>query len=354
MKKTMLALAVLSPPGLTMAQSSVAVFGVVDVGVARISGSNGHRTGLTNSGQSYSRLGFRGTEDLGGGLAASFHLEGQLHNDVGMGADQTSAYNFARRSTVSLSGKFGEIRIGRDFTPTFWNTTLFDPWGGNGVGGNELDAQLANAPGGINGGKFLRNSNAVSYFLPANLGGFYGQFQHAFGENASTVKSKAGNYNGLRLGYAKGKVNVSVSSGKYSTGADAASGGLTATNLGASYDFGVARLSFAVAHEKALSGPVVTKQLGWLLGVTVPVGVGELRAAYSSYDRKKSPNDYRKLAIGYGHNLSKRTQIYGTYARVTNKGSSDFAVSSFGLNANDLNGPGGTSKGIEFGIRHAF
>ncbi len=353
MKKTMIALGALSLPGLAMAQSSVTVFGVLDVGLARISGSSGHRTGMTNSSQSHSRLGFRGTEDLGGGLAASFHLEGQLHNDVGMGADQTAAYNFARRSTVSLSGKFGEVRLGRDYAPTFWNTTLFDP-GGNGVGSNKLDAQLANAPGGVNGGVFLRNSNAISYFLPANLGGFYGQFQHAFGENLSSVASKAGNYNGLRLGYAKGKVNVSIASGRYSTGSDAARGGLTASNLGASYNFGVARLLFAMAHEKATSGPVVTKQLGWLLGVTVPVGAGELRAAYSSYDRKKSPNDFRKLAIGYGHNLSKRTEVYGIYARTTNKGTSDVAVSSFGLGSSGLNGPGGTARGIEFGIRHAF
>jgi predicted porin len=353
MKTPLIALAVLGLPGLTAAQSSVAVFGVLDVGVARISGSNGHKTGLTHSSQSHSRLGFRGTEDLGGGLAASFHLEGQLHNDVGMGADQTSAYNFARRSTVSLSGKFGEVRLGRDVAPTFWNTTLFDP-GGNGVGGNELAAQLGNAPGGVNGGRFLRNSNTVGYFLPANLGGFYGQFQHAFAENAPDVKSKAGNYNGFRLGYANGKLNVAVAAGKHATGVGAASGGLTARNLGASYNFGVAKLLFAVAHEKAISGPIVNKQLGWLLGATVPVGAGELRAAFSSYDRKKSPNDYRKLVVGYDHNLSKRTQLYGTYARVTNKGASDISVYGFGLSATGLNGPGGTAKGIEFGIRHAF
>ena len=111
MKHSLLAAALLATTGAAMAQSSVQIFGVIDAGITRISGDNGHRVGLTNSNQSYSRLGFRGTESLGGNLKASFWLEGQLQNDVGLGHDQNTAFTFQRRSTVSLSGDFGEVRL---------------------------------------------------------------------------------------------------------------------------------------------------------------------------------------------------------------------------------------------------
>ena len=126
--------------GVASAQSSVTLFGVVDATVSatvRAKASSRQARQLTNSGYNSSRLGFRGTEDLGGGLAASFWLEAGVNNDDGTGAatssnnqrvGTTSAHRsgtqgltFNRRSTVSLSGGFGELRLGRDYTPTFWN-----------------------------------------------------------------------------------------------------------------------------------------------------------------------------------------------------------------------------------------
>lgn len=347
MKKSLFALSLLSAPGITLAQSSVTLFGILDVGMAHVSGSEGSVTGMTSSGRNFSRLGFRGREDLGGGLAASFHLEGQIQVN---GGAASAPFNFARRSTVSLSNQFGELRLGRDFAPTWWNTNVFDP-GGDGVGGSMLSAQLSGAPGAIHGGLFARNSNAISYFLPPNIGGVYGQVQHAFGESP---QSGAGNYNGLRLGYNAGKWNVSIATGQHATATETGVGRLASTNLGGFYNFDVAKLSFILAQEKATSAAITTKQLGWLLGVTVPIGAGEVRAAYSSYDRKRSADDYRKLMLGYGYNLSKRTELYGTYARVDNQGNTSHMVSSAGLNIQGLNGPGGTGKGIELGLRHSF
>ncbi len=347
MKKSLFALSLLSAPGITLAQSSVTLFGILDVGMAHVSGSEGSVTGMTSSGRNFSRLGFRGREDLGGGLAASFHLEGQIQAN---GGAAPAPFNFARRSTVSLSNQFGELRLGRDFAPTWWNTNVFDP-GGDGVGGSMLSAQLSGAPGAIHGGLFARNSNAISYFLPPNIGGVYGQVQHAFGESP---QSGAGNYNGLRLGYNAGKWNVAIATGQHATATETGVGRLASTNLGGFYNFDVAKLSFILAQEKATSAAITTKQLGWLLGVTVPIGAGEVRAAYSSYDRKRSADDYRKLMLGYGYNLSKRTELYGTYARVDNQGNTNHMVSSAGLNIQGLNGPGGTGKGIELGLRHSF
>ncbi|WP_326539279.1 porin [Pseudorhodoferax sp.] len=350
MKKSLFALSLLGASGLATAQSSMTLFGIIDVGLAHVSGSNGSLTGMTSSGRNFSRLGFRGREDLGDGLAASFHLEGQVHTDGGSGNGTPSPFNFARRSTVSLSNKFGELRLGRDFAATWWNTNVFDP-GGDGVGGSSLSAQLGNAPGGIHGGLFARNSNAVSYFLPPGLGGLYGQVQHAFAESTA---SSNGNYNGLRLGFNAGKWNIAAAVGRHSTGNNTAGARLASANLGGFYDFDVAKLSFIWAREKATAAAVATEQTGWLLGLTVPIGAGELRAAYSSYDRKRSRDDFSKLMLGYGYHLSKRTEIYGTYARLDNKGGTAHMVSSAGLDTQGLNGPGGLAKGVEAGIRHAF
>src|SRR6478672_11453613 len=144
MKKSLIALAVLAASGAAMAQSSVTLFGVVDATYAYGSGSVAKKSQLTNSGYNSSRLGFRGVEDLGGGMSASFWLEAGLNNDNGTGG-VTNTNNqaatstggglvFNRRSTVSLNGGFGEVRLGRDYTPQFWNLTVFDPFGTNGVG----------------------------------------------------------------------------------------------------------------------------------------------------------------------------------------------------------------------------
>src|SRR5262245_35322345 len=120
MKKSLLALAVLgSFAGVASAQSSVTLFGIVDAGIGRVKANGHHVTGVSNSGINSSRLGVRGIEDLGGGLQAGFWLEGQLNNDVGQGGSQTSGLDFRRRSTVSLLGNFGEVRLGRDYVPTF-------------------------------------------------------------------------------------------------------------------------------------------------------------------------------------------------------------------------------------------
>jgi predicted porin len=306
---------------------------------------------MTNSGLNSSRLGFRGVEDLGGGLRAGFHLEGALNNDSGEGAaavvgapaGSVRGFDFRRRSTVSLMGNFGEIRLGRDYAPHFWNTTVYDPFGTNGVG-------QALTPGMIGGGTAVRADNSIGYFLPSNLGGFSGQFMYAFGENGLNAASKKLNdYVGGRIGYAAGPLSVH---GAYGKSKGATSGADTKyTNVGASYNFGVVTPMVQFDQEK--NGAGSTKINAWLAGVVVPLGQGELRAAYSDYDLKGSNNDWKKLAIGYGYNLSKRTQMYATYARVANDGAQTKTVANNGLAAPSPN-PGGNATGYELGLRHSF
>ena len=114
--------------GTASAQSSVTLFGIVDTSLSGywnqardVFGEpvTTSQTGLTNSAYNSSRLGFRGTEDLGGGLKASFWLEGGINSDDGTGTGSDGAFMFNRRSTVSLESAFGEVRLGRDYTPTY-------------------------------------------------------------------------------------------------------------------------------------------------------------------------------------------------------------------------------------------
>jgi predicted porin len=356
MKKSLLALATLTAfAGAASAQSSVTLFGVVDAAYAHVSAGGKSNTGVTNSGLNSSRLGFRGIEDIGGGMRAGFWLEGQLNNDVGQGSNATTGFNFLRRSTVSLLGGFGEVRIGRDYVPSFWNTTVYDPFGTNGVG-QAMTPGMIGAAGAIAataastaGVNAVRANNSIGYFLPGGLGGFTGQFQYAFGEQLSNAANKGqANYFGFRLGYGAGPVAVNYAYGN-SKGASGASN-VKYNNLGASFDAGVVKPMFVWAQEKAGSGAKVT---GLEFGLVAPMGQGELRAAYSRYDVANSANDWNKFALGYGYNLSKRTQMYGTYARVSNKGAQTMSVANNGLSAGSA-APGGGSTGYEFGVRHAF
>ena len=133
MKKSLIALAVLASSGAAMAQSSVTLFGIVDTGIGYVNKANAagdSKYGMYTSGNATSRLGFRGVEDLGGGLKAGFWLEGELFGDVG----NSSGFDFKRRSTVSLSGGFGEVRLGRDQTPGYTKTSSYDLFGQTGIG----------------------------------------------------------------------------------------------------------------------------------------------------------------------------------------------------------------------------
>lgn len=355
MKKSLIALAVLAASsGAAMAQSSVTLFGIVDASVGRVSGSGaGNRVGLNSGGYNTSRIGFRGTEDLGGGLAASFWLEGSVGVDDG----QSAGYSFDRRSTVSLAGPFGEVRLGRDYSPSFWNVTTFDPFGTRGVG-QALDVYR---PGLSNP---VRNNNTVGYFLPATLGGFYGQLQYGFGSEpvSTAVNDKAGRYIGGRVGFANGPLNVAASLGEtkqaFLPANGAVGGDLKQANIGASYDFGIVKPSIYYGQSKVDNGTVAngianTKLNTLLIGATAPLGAGELRASVARYDLKNSNADANKFAIGYGYNLSKRTQVYTTVARISNKGGAAYAVGGAGLTG-VTPGAGRNSTGFDIGVRHSF
>jgi predicted porin len=360
MKKSMLALAALTAfAGAASAQSSVTIWGIVDATYAIGNGSLTDKTQITNSGFNSSRLGFRGVEDMGGGNRAGFWLEAGVNNDNGsMGTTSTNnqatgasgggGMTFNRRSTVSWGGGWGELRLGRDYTPHFWNHTVYDPFGTNGVG----TSQLLNSS--LGGTTTVRASNSIAYlygmgFNGNSLGpgkGFHAFAQMYRGENNSgAATSNDGNGFSLRLGYDAGPLSLAFANGSTKF----AAGKITSTNLGGSYNLGVAKVSGLWTSDKVSGGK---KGSGTLFGANVPMGTNEIRVAFSRYETETAAGvtdgKASKTSLGYVANLSKRTALYATYARVSNSG----------ISAQALNGAttaaGGSSTGMDFGVRHAF
>jgi len=337
MKKSLLALAVLGVfAGEALAQSSsVTLFGIIDLNGRSVkNGSNDALRQMSQDGINSSRLGFRGVEDLGGGMSAGFWLEGAMNPDTGTSGGQS----WQRRSTVSLLGGWGEIRLGRDYTSGFWNTTIFDPFGTNGVGA--FTNVSINALGSNGGGTYVRSNNTVGYFLPGNLGGLYGQAQISAPENVSGTKQTS-----FRVGYAAGPFNVAVSAQT----TKAAPADWKHNNLAGSYNFGFANLMAQYDTQK--SG--ARKQATWLIGAVVPMGQGELHVAYDKVDQSGGGfdnADANQIAVGYVYNLSKRTAMYGNYSRISN----DNAQAAFVVGTGNGSAANAKSTGYEVGLRHAF
>ncbi len=337
MKKSLLALAALTAfAGVASAQSSVTLFGVVDLNARNVKNGNQSIKSLSQDGNASSRLGFRGVEDLGGGMRAGFWIEGGINPDTG-GTGQ----NWQRRSTVSLMGGFGEIRLGRDYTPTFWNHTIFDPFGTNGVG-NALNYSGVLGSGA---GTLVRANNTIGYFLPA-MGGLYGQVMVAAGEGTPGNK-----YVGGRVGYAAGPVNVAVAVGntEVSSVRD-----LKAMNVGASFNVGFATV-MGQYHRDTVDNRTGAdvKQTKTVLGVMVPVGAGTIKASYGKTAADGTAFDATQAALGYVHDLSKRTALYTHFAKISNGAGANYTIGGGPALAAVANVKP-SSTGYEFGVRHSF
>ena len=343
MKKTLLALAALTAfAGVASAQSSVTLFGIVDLSLNNIKNGSQTQKLMSSDQLNSNRIGFRGVEDLGGGMRAGFWIEGGMSPDTG-GTGQ----NWQRRSTVSLMGGFGEIRLGRDYLATFSNRASFDPFGFNGLGHmGQTESVLGS------GVDRVRSNNMIGYFLPA-MGGVYGQVQVAAGENVQGNK-----FVGARFGYAGGPVNVGASMGKhYKTGAMADD--FTTANIGASFDLGFLKISGD--YNKVDYGTSDQKNL--MLGVSVPFGASTLKASYNKATGSiRTQNAAATLvqnqgakhfALGYQYDLSKRTALYATIASLNNDGNTTTGA-NFTVQAAAVQPRGDSSKGYNLGVRHSF
>lgn len=347
----------IASPLAAWAQSSVTVYGIMDLAARYVSNDGvGSVTSLASGGSSTSRLGLRGTEDLGGGLSARFQLEHGLSADTGAPAVANTFWDRAAWVSVA-SNSLGELRLGRDYVPTYTNWVRFDPFSNVGVAG--VGNMLAAAQVGpirsafaSNPNTLVRSNNSAQYLLPSNLGGIEGGLMVAAGEGGTGANGQHKLW-GVRLGYAAGAFVVT---GAYDESKNDRTGNESFKDgvIAASYDFGVVKLNGAWRRFDFLD----TKQTNILLAAVVPVGAtGQVKVSYQKADlsgrvrtTNVSDNDGAQLGLGYVHNLSKRTALYATYSRISNAGVATFVVpgGASGLTA------GGNSWGVESGVRHSF
>lgn len=364
MKKSLLALAVLGAfAGAASAQSSVTVYGIVDLGFAHVDDGNpaGSKNGIDSGGQSASRIGFKGTEDLGNGLKALFQLEATIAADTGSAFSSptapTTGFNanvqnntggFNRFATVGLqSAAFGTVLLGRQTSVIKDAYDQIDPFGDGGTVG-AISTVFFN---GVLAGDYGRISNSAKY-QSNSFGGFKFGAAYGFGETPGDTGANS-NY-GLGLGYANGPLNVQFAyhnqdrSTVANPSVQQAEGKLML--LGATYDFGVLKLHGAYGDTKLENTVANTEQKfrNYMLGVSAPVGPGTIFASYTANDNRSVDNaDAKKFAISYSYDLSKRTNLYTGYSKTSNDDGS-----RIGLNGA---APVGESASIfNVGIRHKF
>lgn len=338
MKKSLVALAVMGAmSGAAFAQSNVQVYGIVDVGIERTSSGGVDKTTVGSGLQSSSRIGFKGTEDLGNGLTAQFVLEQGIKVDDGSVADATSNA-FGRQAWVGVGSKdFGGLRLGRQNTPIRGVIEAVDPFALGSIG-NSLKVLG-------NGQIAERTSNAVTYVSP-NFKGFQAQVQYGMGETAQS--STTNGYTGLSATYANGPVMAAFAYAEQKT--DLAPSDKKASNwiLGGTYDFGVAKAHVAYAegeNKDAVAGTSL-KGSNYLVGVSAPFGAHTVMASYIQNKNKDVASaDSDVYALGYTYSLSKRTNVYASYSHTSN----DANVKLNGATAN-----GDSADKYSFGIRHQF
>lgn len=308
MKKSMIALAVLAMGGSAMAQSSVTVYGRIDLSVGSIEqtsgaflGSGRDNSGVFSGALTTSRYGFRGTEDLGGGLKANFQLENGFNADSGTLGSSDTAFN--RQSWVGLSGGFGQIRLGKT------DSAYKDAYD-LGVSFNVFDSEftptkVAFEQSGI-GGFTSRPNNMVRYDSPT-FGGFAGAFTYSLDEdNANKADLTA-----FHLRYASGPLAVALGYQDQDNNTPASKREYTV--LSGTYNFGSFRVSGQYQNAKQGNG---LKDTDYSVGVSIPVGAFDFSLGYADGSTETNgvdTNDASGFGFGATYALSKRTRLYGAY-----------------------------------------
>ena len=296
MKKTLIALAVLTVSTASFAQSTVTLYGKANIGIAKTGVAKAALTGGADG--SDSRYGLKGTEDLGGGLKANFLFEAGFKPDTG-NAD-VAGQTFQRGAWMGLSGGFGEVRAGRQYTLGFFGSIATMP-------ATYVASELAVGLG-FNG-MGSRNSDQIQYWSP-KMGGAQLRVSTQLAGDTTTAADE------VALAYTNGPltVNLTTASVKGTSGNHIA--------LNAAYNFGAAAVAVGMV-DKAGTGT----GKGSSVRLTAPMGALSLFAGFATNsDTKTNAQD-----VGAFYSLSKRTRLYALH------GTGDKAVTnrtSFGIDHN--------------------
>lgn len=335
MKKTLVALAAISAVTGAMAQATL--YGNIDQAyqkstttVAGVQTAN--TTGIASYQMGGSQIGVKGEEDLGGGMKASF-----LH-EIGVTSDVDAATQATRQAYVGLSGGFGAVRVGKQYSNAFGNLISSDPFGATGGTGALYVAKVLLGNQGTSGDNPLRQDKAIQYDLPTFVPGLRVGLTKVYGGTDTTNGSveRTGDSSGYGFAYASGPLNIgftsdsitgqdiaaiastaasySIATGAIVTtaavaGVDAAAGSKTKlTTLAAGYDLGAAKVTFSDAKiMNSGAGVKVT-----MYAVAVPMGAATLMISQSNGTADALAGDTKLKGQQYGANyaLSKRTIAY--------------------------------------------
>jgi GBP family porin len=346
------------------AQTSVTIYCVVDAGLlSEHGGAAGPVNKLSGIG-STPRLGFKGNEDLGRGAAALFVLESGLKLDTG--EQDVSGVAFNRQAFVGLKNQFGTFTLGRQY-PSYYTTlvNVADPFAGGYTGtAKNLFPTVGNS---------TRTSNTLILASPV-IASFSGEISYSLGEQANSNKNQR--QFGAAIGYANGPATIRLAYVNKNNDANAVppAGNMLAvaavnrdlgtnTLLVGNYDFGSARAYIAYGIDRGFNSAMLpnagnpfggiratasTNSSDLLAGVSVPFGATTLLASYlRKNDRTSLNQDANQVAIGTLYALSKRTNLYASYAHIENKKGAGYTV---GNNAEVGTG----NRAINAGVRHSF
>lgn len=342
--------------------TQVVVYGTLDAGLDITKGVAGRVVALNSGLQENSRLGFRGVEDLGDGMAATFQLEAGISVDSGL----TNARVFNRASTVGLRGSMGEVRLGRFNSPHVQAINRYDPAN---LGTYATAAALTPLVNRIN--------NSIRYDTP-NWAGIYGSAVISFGEQAGSNSVRGAR--GLRVGLSRGGFNADAVAVNYRFATNSTA---RFSMLGASYDFG--RLVLTGAVNTLRNGPVAiptatnaantadldlqisssinnyvmpagADQRTWWLGARVPLTpLTGLVLTYGEVADQRpiaKPLNANMVGVAVVTLLSKRTSLHMSYGLVKNENGAQYAAST--ANTRALVDASGRSRGFSSGVTHNF
>ncbi len=376
MQKKILALAVagLVSTG-AFAQSNVTMYGILDLyysyGMDNFAADVKDGGMIASGGQSSSRFGFKGSEDLGNGLKVNFKMEGGFTADDG--ASNQNGRLFGRWATVGLSGNWGEVQVGR-------RTTFQDDFLGA-QDANERSTVAQVSPVYLDQARY---NNVIVYLSPVWNGlqgkvgystqGTNGDLawqEQALSPITSTANSAASNTNlrvfttaleyrngPLLLGavydwnsYADRDSKVEGLSGNYGSG--------NVWNVGGAYDFGVVRINGVVGAINYANNPQFNEDKDnrkqWSLGVSAPIGkAGKLALTYANAEIKYIADGAKKdemqmWGLAYFHNLSKRTNFYAAFGSLDQDDTFYNKKNKVGLDSQN-----GYQESVQFGLRHQF
>jgi predicted porin len=373
MKKTIVVTAVAtafaSAP--VFAQSAVTLYGIVDTGIeyfthATPTGGTVARMPVVGGGDSPSRWGMRGAEDLGGGLKAVFTLESGF--SASNGASQQGGRLFGRQSYVGLSGPWGQVTFGRQYSMTNWGMTESNILGSGGFGG------LASFDPYLLAARFDNDVVYIGTFSGLTVGASY-----SFGRDSSTAGNCPGQTGNdflacraisAMLKYEVNVWGVAVTYDEQRGGAGATPitvvpglPGIAFTNSGdtdrryqlaAHVDISSVRVGAGWLHRVVEGNTQSARVDIEYLGASVPYGAWIFDAQLSHVDTSGYDADGTMGTLRANYNFSKSTALYGVFAYMKNSGKQGIYSVSASSTVPAAPHPGSNQLGVEIGIRHLF